>query len=140
MNTSKQINVMVLLVFAAVIATAAYTLWDPSRASEAKDTQLERNVDRGAYLFSQNCRACHGDKGEGGQAANRLPQALQLDRFDLQGRKKPGDPVDKTSKDAAFKLIVNTLNCGRVGKYMPAWSIAQGGTLTDEQIAQLAML
>ncbi len=138
MNTSKQINVMVLLVFAAVIATAAYTLWDPSRASEAKDTQLERNVDRGAYLFSQNCRACHGDKGEGGQASSRLPQAPQLDRFDLQGRKKPGDPVDKTSKDAAFKLIVNTLNCGRIGKYMPAWSIAQGGTLTDEQISQLA--
>jgi mono/diheme cytochrome c family protein/plastocyanin len=138
MNTSKQINIMVLLVFAAVIATAAYTLWDPSRASEAKDTQLERTVDRGAYLFSQNCRYCHGDKGEGGPASNRLPQAFQLDRFDLQGRKKPGDPVDETAKAAAYKLIVNTLTCGRVGKYMPAWSIAQGGTMTDEQIAQLA--
>ena len=138
MNTSKQINIMVLLVFASVIATAAYTLWDPSRASEAKDTQLERTVDRGAYLFSQNCRACHGDKGEGGQAASRLPQALILNRFDLQGRKTPNGPVDKATKDAAFKLIVNTLTCGRVGKYMPPWSIAQGGTLTDEQIAQLA--
>ncbi len=138
MNTSKQINIMVLLVFASVIATAAYTLWDPSRASEAKDTQLERTVDRGAYLFSQNCRACHGDKGEGGQAASRLPQALQVNRFDLQGRQKPDGPVVKENKDAAYKLIVNTLTCGRVGKFMPAWSIAQGGTLSDEQIAQLA--
>jgi mono/diheme cytochrome c family protein/plastocyanin len=138
MNTSKQINVMVLLVFAAVIATAAYTLWDPSRATQAKDSQLERTVDRGAYLFSQNCRACHGNSGEGGQASSRLPQALVLDRFDLQGKKTPDGPVDKASKDAAYKLIVNTLTCGRVGKYMPAWSIAQGGTLTDEQIAQLA--
>src|SRR5512135_3509276 len=105
MNTSKQINVMVLLVFAAVIATAAYTLWDPSRASEAKDTQLERTVDRGAYLFAQNCRACHGDKGEGGQASSRLPQALQLNRFDLQGKQKPDGPVVRENKDAAFKLI-----------------------------------
>jgi mono/diheme cytochrome c family protein/plastocyanin len=138
MNTSKQINIMVLLVFAAVIATAAYTLWDPSRATQAKDSQLERTVDRGAYLFSQNCRACHGNSGEGGPASSRLPQAFQLDRFDLQGRKKPDGPVDETAKAAAYKLIVNTLTCGRVGKYMPAWSIPQGGTLTEEQIAQLA--
>lgn len=138
MNTSKQINIMVLLVFASVIATAAYTLWDPSRASEAKDTQLERTVDRGAYLYSQNCRTCHGDKGEGGQASNRLPQALQLDRADLQGRDFKTGELVKSNHDAAYKLIVNTLTCGRVGKFMPAWSIAQGGTLNDEQIRQLA--
>jgi mono/diheme cytochrome c family protein/plastocyanin len=138
MNTSKQINIMVLLVFASVIATAAYTLWDPSRATEAKNTQLERTVDRGAYLFSQNCRTCHGDKGEGGQASNRLPQALILNRADLQGRDFKTGALVKANRDTAYKLIVNTLTCGRVGKFMPAWSIAQGGTLSDEQIAQLA--
>ena len=138
MNTSKQINVMVLLVFASVIATAAYTLWDPSRASRAEDRQLERTIDRGAYLFAQNCRACHGDTGEGGPASNRLAQAFPLDRFDLQGRQKQGGPVVKESKDAAYRLIVNTLTCGRIGKFMPPWSIAQGGTMTDEQIEQLA--
>ncbi len=29
MNTQKQIIVMVVLVFIAVLATGAYTLWDP---------------------------------------------------------------------------------------------------------------
>lgn len=129
---------MVVLVFAAVIATALYTLWDPSRASQAKTAQLNMTVERGAYLFSQNCRVCHGNSGEGGQASSRLPEALVLDRFDLQGRKTPNGPVDATSKSAAYNLIVNTLTCGRVGKYMPPWSIAQGGTLTNEQINQLA--
>ncbi len=72
MNTSKQINIMVALVFAAVIAAGAYTIWDPHRAVDAQERQLDKTVNRGAFLFSQNCRVCHGDRGEGGQAANRM--------------------------------------------------------------------
>ena len=87
MNTSKQITVMVVLVFIAVLATGAYTLWDPSRATDARATQLQKTVDRGAFTFSQNCRVCHGDAGEGGAASNRLAQAPPLNRPDLQGVK-----------------------------------------------------
>ena len=58
--------------FAAVIATGAYTIWDPHRAADAKDVQLTKTVDRGAYLFAQNCLICHGDMGEGGAKGNRL--------------------------------------------------------------------
>ncbi len=78
MNTSKQINLMVALVFIAVLATGAYTMWEPSRASDAKADDLRKTVDRGAFLFSQNCATCHGDSGEGGAAANRLKLALPL--------------------------------------------------------------
>ena len=76
MNTTRQINIIVLLVFAAVIATAAYTSWDPSRASEAQTRQTAKTVEYGAYLFSQNCIVCHGNKAEGGAASNRLKQAM----------------------------------------------------------------
>ena len=48
MNTSKQINIMVMLVFAAVIAAGAYTIWDPHRATDAKTEQLTKTTDRGA--------------------------------------------------------------------------------------------
>ena len=72
MNTSKQVNIMVLLVFASVIATAAYTIWDPHRATDAQDVQTEKQVTYGAFLFSQNCIVCHGNHAEGGAAANRL--------------------------------------------------------------------
>ena len=136
MNTSKQITVMVVLVFIAVLATGAYTLWDPSRATDARATQLQKTVDRGAFTFSQNCRVCHGDAGEGGAASNRLAQAPPLNRPDLQGVKSGAvDPVEKVN---AYKRIYYTITCGRVGTPMPTWGNTQGGPLNDEQINQLA--
>ncbi|MDP9235927.1 MAG: c-type cytochrome [Chloroflexota bacterium] len=140
MNTSKQVNIMVLLIFASVIATAAYTIWDPHRSSEAKTVQTEKQVTYGAFLFSQNCIACHGNKGEGGSAANRLKQAPPLNRPDLQGVDPKTGQVSKNLRDQAFKLVVNTITCGRVGKAMPTWGQSQGGTLTDQQMSQLATL
>ncbi len=136
MNTSKQINVMVLLVFLAVIVTGAYTLWDPSRAEKAQDKQLESTVRRGAYLFSQNCRVCHGDAGEGGQASSRLRAAPALNRADLQGTDAAGLRDDAEYAND-YKFVYYTITCGRVGKVMPAWAQSQGGPLNEEQIKQL---
>lgn len=130
---------MVLLIFAAVIATAAYTIWDPHRATEATGRQVEKRVEYGAYLFAQNCIVCHGNKGEGGAASNRLKQAAILNRPDLQGKDAKG-VVSKQAKAQAFKLVVNTITCGRIGKAMPTWGQSQGGSLSDEQIQQLATM
>jgi mono/diheme cytochrome c family protein/plastocyanin len=140
MNTSKQINIMVLLVFAAVIATAAYTIWDPHRSSEAKTRQTDKTVEYGAYLFAQNCIICHGNKAEGGVASNRLKQAPALNTNFLQGKDPKTGLVAKGDKQQAFKFVVNTITCGRVGKAMPTWGQSQGGALNDQQIQQLATL
>ncbi|MBI5284838.1 MAG: cupredoxin domain-containing protein [Chloroflexi bacterium] len=140
MNTSKQINIMVVLVFVAIIATAAYTLWDPHRADGAKDRQLEKMVDRGAFLFSQNCRTCHGDSGEGGGAANRLKLAPPLNRPDLQGIDSTTGAVDPVAKTEQYKKVFYAITCGRIGRAMPTWGQSQGGTLNDEQIKQLTLL
>ncbi len=138
MNTQKQIIVMVVLVFIAVLATGAYTLWDPSRASDARATQLNKTVDRGAFTFSQNCRVCHGDAGEGGAKSNRLTQAPPLNRPDLQGVKNGA--VDDVEKINQFKRVYYTITCGRVGTPMPTWGNTQGGPLNDEQIKQLTTM
>jgi len=138
MNTAKQINVMVALVFIAVLTAGAYTMWDPGRAHDAKAEQLNKTVDRGAYLFSQNCRTCHGDSGEGGLKANRLKAALALNRPDLQGRTAADGPVDLVKRTEAFKRVYYTITCGRIGTNMPTWGQSQGGTLNDQQIQQLA--
>jgi hypothetical protein len=37
-------------------------------------------------------------------------------------------------------LITNTISCGRVGTAMPFWAQSQGGSLSEEQITQLATL
>ncbi len=140
MNTSKQINIMVALVFVAIIASAAYTLWDPHRADGAKDRQLGKMVDRGAFLYSQNCRTCHGDEGEGGGAANRLKLAPPLNRPDLRGEDATSGVVDPVAKTEQFKRVFYTISCGRIGRAMPTWGQSQGGTLNDEQIKQLTLL
>ena len=140
MNTSKQINIMVALVFIAVLATGAYTMWDPDRASDARKEDLTRTVERGAFLFSQNCVVCHGNKAEGGAAANRLKQAPALNRPDLQGIDSKTKLVSAQDKAQQFKFVVNTITCGRIGKAMPTWGQSQGGTLNDEQIRQLATM
>lgn len=139
MNTSKQINIMVLLVFAAALATGAYTLWDPHRAKESETTQLDKTVERGAFWFSQNCRQCHGDRGEGGATGNRLAQAPALNRPDLQAKDGEGN-VDPVAKVTQYKRVYYTITCGRVGTPMPTWASTQGGTLSTEQIAQLTTM
>ncbi len=140
MNTNKQINIMVLLVFISVFATGAYWLWDPGRANDAKEVQLERQMEYGAWVYSQNCRTCHGDVGEGGTASNRLRIAPALNRPDLQGKDAETGEVSDAAKKTAYKLVFNTITCGRIGKAMPTWGIEQGGTLNSEQIRQLTLL
>jgi mono/diheme cytochrome c family protein len=137
MNTNKQINIMIVLVFLSVFATGAYTLWDPRRGENAESAQHERVLDRGAFLFAQNCRTCHGDAGEGGAASNRMRIAPPLNRPDLQGRESAGGEVSDAARSQAYDLVFNTIVCGRVGKAMPTWGQDQGGTLNNEQIRQL---
>lgn len=129
MNTGKQINAMVVVLFLTLIAIGAYTLWDPVRSDSAEDEQLEKAADFGATTFTENCRLCHGDLGEGGVDGGRLPASLPLDTERLQ-----------SGGDEIFKLVINTITCGRVGKAMPTWAESQGGILNDEQIRQLAVL
>jgi mono/diheme cytochrome c family protein len=140
MDTRKQINVIIVLIFASLIALGVYTIWDPLRAEEAEETQLEKSARLGAFVYAQYCRICHGDVGEGGALAGRVAEALPHDRPDLQGRMEIDGPVDPIDKEDAFNTVYNTIRCGRVGTYMPAWAEDQDGALNDEQILQLTTL
>jgi LysM repeat protein/plastocyanin/mono/diheme cytochrome c family protein len=123
-NTQKQILVIVVLVFAMVGGCAAYTMVDiPHRAvSQTKWTQDE-SITRGALLFANNCRTCHGIQGEGG-----IGLVLNKDDFKNQ------DPlILKANRD----LIQRTLQCGRAGTLMPAWLRDNGGSLNAEQITHI---
>ncbi|MEX0751029.1 MAG: c-type cytochrome [Dehalococcoidia bacterium] len=135
MNTNKQINIMLLMVFASVVLTGAYWLIDPDRASSARDRQLEATIERGAWLYAQNCRVCHGNTGEGGGASNRLRAAPPLNRPDLRGVGEDG--FETALLTQAYDLVFDTITCGRVGRAMPTWGQSQGGTLNEEQIKQL---
>ncbi|MCH7484651.1 MAG: cytochrome c, partial [Chloroflexi bacterium] len=117
MNTGKQINAMVIVLFFTVIAIGAYTIWDPFRSDSAADEQIEMAAERGATTFALNCRLCHGDRGEGGALGGRLPQAPALDLDFLRGFEQ-GALSEEALKEVMM-LVTNTITCGRVGTFMP---------------------
>src|SRR3990172_7088053 len=132
MNTSKQVNVMIGLMFVFLVGTLLYFVWDTVRAEDAQERQIVVNAERGGRLFSLNCRSCHGIKGLGPlENPNQpgMPLNLETNRPD-----DPGKLLERQSR------ILDTIRCGRVGTLMPAWAEDQGGPLNDFQILQLVAL
>lgn len=72
---------------------------------------------RGSTVFTQNCAVCHGDKGQG-----RIGATLAKDW--------PG-----VNPETAIEA---TISRGVAGSKMPAWGKANGGPLTDQEIADAA--
>lgn len=132
MNTAKQINVMLGLFMVFAVATLLYFLWDGPRQDAAIERQTMSNSERGAALFSLNCRACHGISGKGAIERGGLPGAplnLEANRPDSAG-----------ALGALQQRLNDTITCGRVGTVMPQWSQDQGGPLNFFQIEQIVTL
>lgn len=124
MNTQKQIFLIVVLFFTLVGGCAAYSMFDlPHRAAVQADYQQKESVTRGALLFANNCRTCHGNQGQGG-----IGPQLNKDAFRDQ------DPLVLAANQ---QLLRTTLSCGRAGTLMPAWLKDNGGALNSEQITHL---
>ena len=132
MNTSKQVNVMIGLMFVTLIGVFLYFIWDDIRAEDAKEKQVVENAERGGKLFSLNCRRCHGINGLGTLENVNLPgPPLNLEA------NRPDEISELMNRQAR---ILDTIHCGRVGTLMPAWAEDQGGSLNDFQIQQLVAL
>ena len=107
------------LVFMVVLAAgfAAYRVREPTLRSDAAASQEKSYRDIGTQLFATSCSSCHGKGAVGGDSP-----VLNAQEF-----------LKSTSDDQIFALVAG----GVPGTEMPAWSLAFGGTLTDEQIRQL---
>jgi LysM repeat protein/mono/diheme cytochrome c family protein len=124
LNTQKQIFLIVVLFFAFVGGCSAYAVFDiPHRAQDQADFLHNESVDRGALLFANNCRTCHGISGEG-----IIGPQLNTDNFKNQ------DPLVLAQTRA---MLTHTISCGRAGTQMPAWLNTNGGSLSEEQINHL---
>jgi hypothetical protein len=149
MNTSKQVNAMIGLLFVFLVGTLLYWMWDAgfgvagldvsARGDDAEERQILKNAERGGEVFADNCRNCHGMTGLAGQESVNLPGLplnTQLNR--------PVDPetglVDVGELMNRQNIVRDTVTCGRVGTLMPTWSEGQGGPLNDFLIGQLVTL
>jgi len=144
MNTAKQVNIMIGLMFVGLFGTFLYFLFDngfnafgidfEGRENVAGVRQEKTNVERGAVLYSLNCRACHGLTGQGAVERAGLPGApLNLDT------NRPPE-LTAAQVEAKADYLNGTIVCGRVGTLMPPWSREENGALNDFQIEQLVML
>ena len=137
MNTSKQVNVMIGLLFLAFLAFGAYILNEPNRAAIAEEGQHETVMYRGADLFVNNCRTCHGLAGEGG-----IGFPLDNEAFLILGEDNEfGAPETPAGEERTVRnFLFNSIACGRTGSAMPPWSERYGGPLSDTQINYLVDL
>ena len=119
-----------------VRADASSERW---RDKFATEQQLEKSIERGRNLYANFCFDCHGKTGLGSTDPTRkdLP-GLPLNKPAFKHDNIKNDPVKlKATED----LIALTIERGRAKPpgsiSMPAWSDHEGGSLNDEQIAQL---
>jgi plastocyanin/mono/diheme cytochrome c family protein len=144
MNTAKQVNVMIGLLFVGLIGTFLYFVWEngidifgaeiDSRQDVAAERQEKTNVERGAHLFSLNCRSCHGLKGEGVIERGGLPGAP----LNVESNRPP--EITGGTLAQRQRRLNDTITCGRNGTVMPPWHTDQGGPLNFFQIEQLVLL
>ncbi len=127
MNTQKQIILIVALLFMTVGGCAAYAAIDlPVRADSQAKWTLDQSRERGALLYANNCRTCHGNRGEGGVG-------LPLDTPEFKNQ----DPLVLAANKA---MLRRTLYCGRAGTLMQPWLNTNGGSLNAVQIEHLINL
>jgi plastocyanin/mono/diheme cytochrome c family protein len=144
LNTYKQVNIMIGLLFVGLVGTFLYYMFDSgysiagldfgNRQAVANERQELDNAERGGALFARNCRACHGITGTGALERTGLP-GLPLNQ---DANRPPG--LAASQVEARQQRFSDTIHCGRVGTIMPPWATDQGGSLGDFQIFQLVTL
>lgn len=141
MNTTKQVNVMIGLLFMSLLVFGAYIATEGPREAAARDAQAELMAKRGAELFVTNCRSCHGLNGLGPEEGGIAP-ALNNVAFLVLDKDNPFGLKETPVGDARsiHEFIFNTVSCGRSNTAMPVWSARYGGPLSDTQINYLVSL
>ena len=151
MNTSKQVNVMIGLMFLTFAMLGGYFFNESNRADDAEVEITERNARRGARLFVNNCRSCHGLEGLGAEEGAIAPALntsaflilTELNRERLAEQNGIRGELALTLTGDASGLeafLTDTITCGRTNTFMPTWSQQFGGPLSDTQVQQLVTL
>ena len=141
MNTSKQVNAMIGLMFLVAVFYAANVLNEPNRLETAIDAETEVFVERGAEIFVANCRSCHGLEGRGVEEGGIAP-ALNSPAFLILGENNDtgSEPTAAGVAQSIRDFLGNSIACGRTNTAMPVWSEQFGGPLSAQQIEYLVTL
>jgi len=124
MNTNKPFLIESLIGLGALLIIASvlgyYIMNEPARIVNAQDNVIAVQLDDAMNLYAENCSVCHGLSGEGIGAT---------------------PPLDSDAlRTMPYEEIYKTIARGRYQTAMPAWSLEDGGPLSDYQIDEMATL
>lgn len=141
MRTQIEIFLGVLLFIITTVILIIVGLNEEDRMSEFEQQQSAQNIEVGAELFENNCRGCHGLRGEGipGLAPPLNDAHFFTRRLDEVGWQ--GSLEDYIISTVASGRQVSTRPDqypGAGSPAMPTWSDKFGGPLRDDQIQSLA--
>lgn len=126
----------VALVLFMAFFLPVYWLMEPWRIEHKQDEFFREDVERGRIEFADACAQCHGSDARGGFAAHPDPDVEApwpapplhnvVERFEE-------DP----NIDDVVRYLTQTIEQGRPGTPMPAWSSLYGGGMVDQQIESI---
>jgi mono/diheme cytochrome c family protein len=146
-----------LFVLVLAVALPVYFLLEPTREADADAAFLERSIERGAVLFANNqslaydstksllCANCHGGDAKGGVAPFVLqPEAdlclVEQNRNNVTVPECLPKSVSWSAPDLTLAglrydraQLTQILTYGRPGTPMPAWGVASGKGVLNEQ-------
>jgi len=120
----------ITLAVVLLLTLGVYGIVDTNRGPQAQKAALETSVNNGRAIYAQYCIQCHGPQGEGciGPALNRTAWHPVINGV-------PNPDYDPgTGHDFIVKTVSRGRNSNQPGIQMPAWSTAEGGSLTDQDV------
>ena len=125
MNTGKQINAMVVVLFLHADRLRRVHDLGPVPSHDTKDDAGRE--DAGARARPPSRSTAASATATAARAARRRPAARRACRSTPTScRASRTAPSARPQYDAAFKLVTNTIMCGRVGTSMPTWGAIAG--------------
>lgn len=127
--------------FVIAITLPLYWLNEPGRQEGARENFKETFVNRGAGLFDTtenggfNCAFCHGGMEATGSAVDFTITDANGQFVDSVSWKAPA--LDTVLLRFSREEVREILVYGRTWSPMPAWGVAGGGPLNDQQIQNL---
>ncbi len=137
----RTLTIALLTLFVIAIGLPLYWILEPGRQAGATRDFRETFEARGAAMFAPvgtsldalGCEGCHGPKGVGGITSYNLPQP--------DGSVKVVDWRVPALNTALLRFsreeLTYIITYGRTFSPMPAWGVAGGGALNDQQVQNL---
>lgn len=129
----------VAMVLFMALFLPVYWLLEPERIEAQQEEYHQEDVEQGRLQFAETCASCHGSDASGGFASYTIPDSGETIQWPAPNLRTIVDRYEGTAAEPLDirEFISTTIERGRPGTPMPAWSAAFGGGLNDQEIEWL---